>query len=167
MKDAERLYTPKQMGDACEMLVAAEMTLAGVPTQKMPDNWPCYDVIAQPKGGGVPQRISVKSRTFKRGSDTFVVYNVKDQFDWLAIVLLPGAGQTSRRVFIVPKDVADARARKNKATAKTADDRWWRQDQVAEVLAEFENNFCLSRAGAAVVAVRPRDERELTNVIEQ
>jgi hypothetical protein len=70
-----RLYTSKQMGDACEMLVAAELTLAGVPAMKMPDNWPCYDVIAQPKNGGVPQRISVKSRTFKRGGGTFVVYD--------------------------------------------------------------------------------------------
>jgi hypothetical protein len=40
------------MGDACEMLVAAEMTLAGIPAIKMPDNWPCYDVIAQPRNGG-------------------------------------------------------------------------------------------------------------------
>lgn len=30
-------YTTKQMGDACEMLVAAELTLAGVPALKMPD----------------------------------------------------------------------------------------------------------------------------------
>jgi hypothetical protein len=25
------VYTTKQMGDACEMLVAAELTLAGIP----------------------------------------------------------------------------------------------------------------------------------------
>jgi hypothetical protein len=86
-----RPYTSKQMGDSCEMLVAAELTLAGVPAMKMPDNWPCYDVIAQPRDGGPAQRISVKSRTFKRGGDTFVVYDARDQFDWLAIVLLPGA----------------------------------------------------------------------------
>ena len=47
-----RPYTTKQMGDACEMLVAAELTLAGIPAIKMPDSWPHYDVIAQPKGGG-------------------------------------------------------------------------------------------------------------------
>ena len=47
---ARRLYTTKQMGDACEMLVAAELTLAGVPALKVPDNWPGYDVIAQPAG---------------------------------------------------------------------------------------------------------------------
>src|SRR4051812_17714871 len=118
-----RPYTSKQMGDACEMLLAAEMTLAGVPAMKMPDNWPCYDVIAQPQGGGTPQRISVKSRTFKRGGATFVVYDVKDQFDWLGIVLLPGADVARRRIFIVPRNIADARARKNKLTSKTADDR--------------------------------------------
>ena len=34
------------------MLIAAEMTLAGVPAMKMPDNWPCYDVIASLKTVG-------------------------------------------------------------------------------------------------------------------
>lgn len=63
----KRLYTTKQMGDACEMVVAAELTLAGVPALKVPDNWPGYDVIAQPVGRPA-QRISVKSRTFKHGA---------------------------------------------------------------------------------------------------
>jgi hypothetical protein len=30
------------------MFIAADMTLAGVPARKMPDNWPYYDVVAQP-----------------------------------------------------------------------------------------------------------------------
>lgn len=144
----QRPYTSKQMGDACEMLVAGELTLAGVPALKMPDNWPHYDVIAQPKGGGPPQRISVKSRTFKRGSATFVGYDIEDQFDWLAIVLLPGADQIGRRIFIVPRSVADSRARKDKPTSKTADDRYWPQEKVGQTLGEFENNFCLYPSGA-------------------
>jgi len=37
-----RKFTSKQMGDACEMLVAAELTLAGIPALKVPDNWPHY-----------------------------------------------------------------------------------------------------------------------------
>jgi len=45
-----RAYTTKQMGDACEMLVAAELTLAGVPALKAPDYWPGYDVIAHSAG---------------------------------------------------------------------------------------------------------------------
>jgi hypothetical protein len=51
------------MGNACEMLVAAELTLAGIPALKVPDNWPHYDVIAQPLGQ-LAQRISVKSQTY-------------------------------------------------------------------------------------------------------
>jgi hypothetical protein len=142
-----RLYTNKQMGDACEMLIAGEMTLAGIPAMKMPDNWPCYDVIAQPRDGGPPQRISVKSRTFKRGGDTFVTYYAKDQFDWLAIVLLPGADQLKRRCFIVPKAVADARAKYDRPGSKGADWGYWRQDKIAEILCEFEDNFCLRPTG--------------------
>jgi len=52
MKNGDRACTTKQQGDACEMLIAAEMTLAAVPALKVPDNWPHYDVVAQPTGGG-------------------------------------------------------------------------------------------------------------------
>jgi hypothetical protein len=45
-----RGYNTKQMGDACEMLVAAELTLAGTPALRVPGLWPDYDVIAQPPG---------------------------------------------------------------------------------------------------------------------
>src|SRR5262249_40647538 len=105
---SERLYTTKQMGDACEMLVAAELTLAGVPALKVPDNWPDYDVVAQPPGGSL-QRISVKSRTFAK-SGNFVGYNNSDQFDWLAIVILPSEGCETRRIFIVPRGIAEKRS---------------------------------------------------------
>lgn len=83
-----RKFTSKQMGDACEMLVAAELTLAGVPALKVPDNWPHYDVIAQP-AGLPPQRVSVKSRTWKRGP-AYLEYNCHDEFDWLCAVILEG-----------------------------------------------------------------------------
>jgi hypothetical protein len=104
----EKLYTTKQMGDACEMLVAAELTLAGVPALKVPDLWSHYDVIAQPIDRG-PQRISVKSRTFAR-SGSFVGYSNSDEFDWLAIVILPSEGGETRRIFIVPREIADKRS---------------------------------------------------------
>lgn len=129
------------MGDACEMLVAAEMTLAGVPAMKVPNMWPGYDVIAQPRDQE-PLRVSVKSRTFKRGA-AFVEYMDSDVFDWLAIVLLPGGDQQQRRAFLVPKAVADATARRNKPTTKTASQRYWRIDEIAERFARFEGNFDL------------------------
>jgi hypothetical protein len=101
---ASRLYTTKQMGDAGEMLVAAELTLHGIPAFIVPSNWPAYDIVAQPPGGEL-QRISVKTRTFAK-SGNFVGYNDDDQFDWLAIVILPAEGVEGRRIFIIPYDVA-------------------------------------------------------------
>jgi hypothetical protein len=130
------------MGDACEMLVAAELTLAGVPALKVPDNWPGYDVIAQQRDGTEPLRISVKSRTFKKGS-AFVVYLATDTFDWLAIVILPVAMEGPRRIFLIPRNVADAEARRDSPTAKTAQQRYWRIDEVASRFSRFENNFSL------------------------
>jgi hypothetical protein len=142
-KPAARPYTSKQMGDACEMLIAAELTLAGIPALKVPDNWPGYDIVAQPKSGAAPLRISVKSRTFKRGA-AFVSFSVDDVFDWLAIVILPdGHLQKQRRAFLVPADVAHQTAYRNKPTSTNPDERYWRIDQIAQKFVTYENNFGL------------------------
>jgi hypothetical protein len=137
----ERKFTSKQMGDACEMLVAAELTLAGVPALKVPDNWPHYDVIAQPYDSD-PQRISVKSRTFKRGS-AYVEYTATDEFDWLAIVVLDQLAEPSRAIYLIPRPVADEFARQDKPTAKTANLRYYRIDEVETLFANFRGNLGL------------------------
>jgi len=133
-------YTTKQMGDACEMLVAAELTLAGIPALKVPDNWPHYDVIAQPRSGPA-QRISVKSRTYKRGP-AYVEYKVDDQFDWLAIVLLSQGG-AQREVYMIPRAAADLHARQDKPTSRTARLRYFRIDEVEALFAAHRANFGL------------------------
>jgi hypothetical protein len=133
--------TTKEIADACEMLVAAELTLAGVPSLRLPDLWPAYYVIAQPLGRE-PQRISVKSRTFKPGP-AYLSYNVTDIFDWLAIVILPGNTETRRRLFLIPRTLADAKARRDKPLSKTENERYWRIDEVSKIFAKFENNFTL------------------------
>lgn len=147
-----RRFTSKQMGDACEMLVAAELTLAGIPALKVPDNWPHYDVIAQPLAGPA-QRVSVKSRTFKKGA-AFVEYKVGDQFDWLAIVLLSPEGAEARDVYMVPRSIADRHARRDKPTSKTAQLRYYRIDEVERLFGAYRSNFVLS-GGDAVIS--PQD----------
>src|SRR5690606_22279797 len=137
--EARRKFTSKQRGDACEMLVEAELTLAGIPALKVPDNWPHYDVIAQPIGAPA-QRISVKSRTYKRGA-AFVDYNVTNAFDWLAIVLLVGE---SRAIYVVPRAEADRAARRDKPTSKTANLRYFRIDEVDHVFSRYRDNFALA-----------------------
>lgn len=143
--------TTKQMGDACEMLVAAELTLAGVPTIKAPDNWPNYDLIAQPRGTVGPQSISVKSRTFKRGRDCYVDYNINDNFDWLAIVILPNAnkGEPKRRVFIFPKTFSDVHFYRYGPATKSHNIMSVQIDKMIEIFPEFEDNFGLYPTGNA------------------
>ena len=139
-----KLFTSKQMGDACEMLVAAELTLAGVPAMKAPDFWPGYDVVAQ-RLDGETLKISVKSRTYKHGA-AFVRFNETDPFDWLAIVILPALDLNRRRIFIVPRAVVQA----NAMTTKAADGKITRDIQVNKVAVKFgdyENNFSLDPCG--------------------
>jgi hypothetical protein len=73
-----KLYTTKQLGDAGEMLIAAELTLHDTPVLKAPDFRPGCDVVAQPRDGRPPQRISVKTRTDVPGQ---IGYDDVDEFD--------------------------------------------------------------------------------------
>ena len=131
------------------MLVAAELTLAGNPAFMAPGNWPGYDLIAQPTANAKPQVISVKSRTFKKGS-AFFRYCVTDRFDWLALVIiLPGDTETKHRIFVIPRDLANKKAHKNKPPAKSVDGRYWRIAEVEKIFAPFEGNFSLRRNGRA------------------
>jgi len=72
------------MGDAAEMLLEPELTLQGLLSFMVPNNWPSYDVVAN---RGL-HRISVKARTFAQKSANFVGYNDDDNFDLFAIVTL-------------------------------------------------------------------------------
>jgi hypothetical protein len=145
--------TKKQMGDAGEMLVAAELTLHGIPSFIVPSNWPRYDVVAQHPVLG-SQRISIKTRTFAR-SGNFVGYGNDDKFDWLGIVILSGGGCDRRRIFIVPYQIAYKRS----YLAEYRSGRGffvhrlveWPPSPLPEVvpaggcgLADYEDNFTLS-----------------------
>lgn len=142
--------TSKHKGDACEMLVAAELTLAGIPAMKMPDNWPHYDVIAQPQQGG-PQRISVKARAWKAGGSHFVDYRHGGDFDWLAaVILMPNDEKEHKREFyFIPRDVFEGRAKRARAGAKR-DDWYCPIDQIHILFPEYVGNFALSRTGIVV-----------------
>ena len=104
-------FTKRQMGDAGEMLIAAELTLHGIPAFILPRQWRGYDVVAQCPERGL-QRVSVKTRNFARYGN-FVSYNPADKFDWLAIVILPATSSYRRRIFIAPRGVADRRSYEN------------------------------------------------------
>lgn len=149
------LFTKKQMGDAAEMIIAAELTLAGVPALKVPDNWPSYDVIAQPLGRA-PQRVSVKARTFKKGA-AYVQYLATDVFDWLAIVILAEDGTNARTVYVIPRSAADDQAQRNAPDTKTANIRYIPIDQIERRFGKFRDNFKLD----PLVPIPPNRSRQV------
>jgi hypothetical protein len=134
--------TTKQRGDAGEYLVMAELNFAGVPALKVPDNWPGCDVIARPLDSR-PLDVSVKTRTFKPAD--YVAYRQADRFDFLALVLLPGNGLARRRIFLIPRLIADAKMKKDGPRAKTQE-MYCAMREVERLFGPFENNFRLESA---------------------
>jgi hypothetical protein len=123
-------FTTKQMGDAAEMLVAAHLTLHGIPSFTGPANWPGYDVIAAPKGKPL-QKVSVKCR----GSSS-INFRPED-FDWLAIVLI---NKDPYQFFVIPKKKAAKLAKRKKDCLHTIYVK-----SVPETFKTYKNNFQLRR----------------------
>ena len=139
---SDRGYNNKQMGDACEMLVAAKLTLHGVPAIKVPDNWPDYDVVAHL--GDQLQRISVKSRSV--GNLHYIGFN-PETCDWLAIALIFDDG--TRQFFIIPQDIAKTNAfRPSFIVPKAATHRVYVR-AIFKALSAYKDNFTLCRDPAA------------------
>ena len=88
-----------KLGQDGEDFIAAELLRAGIPTERMPPNWPGYDLVTV----STRQRISVKTRTPGRGN--LIKYGMRDEFDWLAFVVVQPDG--SRSYYITPRDVCD------------------------------------------------------------
>ncbi len=130
-----------QIDGACEMLVAAELTLAGVPALSVPNYWRGYDVLAQPAGRD-PQRIVVKSAMSRRMT-TSASYPALDAFDWLAIVAVSEEAGSLRRFFIVPRALLD-QAVGNDTDIETSA---YGVDELVRRFAAYENNFQLSERG--------------------
>jgi len=130
--------TSKQVGDAAEYLVAGLLGLAGVPTTKMLDNQPGFDLIALPIDGRPPQRVSVKCRS-QSNAYAGAPYLPGDTFDWLAFVyLLDGGGY---RCWLIPRVVCDAEFRKWNVKGKLMMNL--HANRIIAKFARFESNFAL------------------------
>jgi hypothetical protein len=76
------------------------------------------------------------------------------EFEWLAIVLLPGDTETKRRIFLIPRALADATARRNDPATANAGEWYFRLDEVEAFAPPFESNFNLDRQEDAWEAVK-------------
>lgn len=131
--------TKKQIGDAAEQLIAGRITLAGTPTLKVPDNWPAYDLIAQPCEHGPPQPINVKARCEKDTHPLQLVLTPPDDWDWFAFVWISN-GHERPRCWLIPKEVALP----DKPEYETGDRHVTWKKLTKGPFARFEDNFTLS-----------------------
>jgi len=122
----DKLPNSKQRGDAAEMLVAANLTLNGIPSFMAPVNWPEYDVIAAPKGKHL-QKIQVKCR-----GNSKVDFR-PEKFDWLAIVLI---NEKPYQFFIIPSKIAARNAKRKENGLHTINFR-----TVPANIEKFHDNF--------------------------
>lgn len=104
--------TKKQLGDAGEHLVLAELTFAGFPATLMPDNWPDYDLIFN--RNGKTYTVQVKTCGDFTGTRNSYVCNVElsTPFDYLAIV-----EASSRKIWLIPKRAVKRHGKHPKPTA--------------------------------------------------
>ena len=118
---------------------------------KMPDDWPHYDVIAQPQEGS-PQRISVKPRAYQVERSRSIGFRHADQFEWLAtVILMPPTDdkEYQRYIYLIPRNVFEKRARRAGSSAKS-DDWYCPIDQVLDLFPEYRDNFGLSPMGVPI-----------------
>ncbi|HTD16120.1 MAG TPA: hypothetical protein VK673_13140 [Chthoniobacterales bacterium] len=146
--------TTKQFGDACEMLVCAELTLAGLPAQKMGDCWPGYDLVAETAAG--LKRISVKGLRAGNGKiASWWQFSDEADWDWLALVRV-NVETGEREIFLLSREKAIALRK------PTADGhyRLWRSNPSLQA---YRNNFSLEEHTTVVLlpvwSARDADER--------
>ena len=134
--------TSKMLGDAGEHYALSQLTLAGYPASKMPDNWEGYDLAVEAGKGLV--RVSVKTRKDgpKWGKGNWFVFDDRKECDW--IVFLFVNMDNSVRAWVVPFVVAKANANKPGPQRK---EPWLREVSFKKLtgaqLNAYENNWNL------------------------
>jgi len=134
-------FTTKHLGDAGEYFVLSQFSFTGLPSAKMPDNWPEYDLVVDVNGE--LKKVSVKTRSKTNGSfeTEHCKFSKKDKFDFLVCIFIKSRKEV--RSWIIPEAVAT----KDKFAPKSKDPDYRRLSykQLTEEgdLKKYEDNWSL------------------------
>ncbi|MGE0454326.1 MAG: hypothetical protein AB7O37_16540 [Vicinamibacteria bacterium] len=133
----------KLLGDAGEHYALSQFSFAGKFAAKMPDNWEAYDLAVEAGQGLL--RVSVKTRSESEGwkSSRWFTFDDRKDCDWIVLIFKPAAGVL--RSWVLPYEVAKARANVPGPGRK---EPWFRFISWAKLnkppLAAYENNWTLT-----------------------
>lgn len=130
--------TSKQRGDAGEYYVCAMLGFAGIPTAKMPDNWPDYDLMADIHGRQLKIQVKTMSYTAFYESGWNPNFPPAMNFDYLAIVV---TGEEIE-AWMLPKSALVTYLRKPQPSAATNNWRIPKKFLLNELM-NFRNNWLL------------------------
>jgi TetR/AcrR family transcriptional repressor of bet genes len=110
--------------DACRLLVAAEILLAGLHAVALPAGWPGAGVVARTADGALQCIAVVQARP---GALPGLATDAAHA-DWLAVVMQPAGAAGARRIFIIPRHALTD----------------YQTDEAEHHLAPWEDNFRLA-----------------------
>ncbi len=113
------------LAEACHMLVAAELGLAGAHVFRMPPGWPDYHLVVQRPG--------LVLQTIRVACPGAIAYHDTDRFDVLAVVARPAS--KSRAIYAVPRAEAD------RLLSGEQGMRAYPQKGLDKMLAKYRNNL--------------------------
>lgn len=137
----------KLLGDAGEHFALSQLSFAGLPSTKMPENWKGYDLAVE-TGSGL-ERVSVKTRseTLKWKANRWFNFDDRLVCEWIVFVFKPHKGPV--RAWVLPFSVALEHSNVPGLTNKTPwfrDLSWHKLNKAP--LSAYENNWTLSLSPA-------------------
>ncbi|MBK6591403.1 MAG: hypothetical protein IPG23_01030 [Burkholderiales bacterium] len=140
---ATKRISTKLLGDAGEHYALSRFSFAGNYAAKMPDNWEGYDLAVETGQGLV--RVSVKTRSESSAwrANSWFNWDDRKDCDWFVFIFKAANGQL--RSWVIPSEVADARATKPTSRSKTP---WYRELSwrkiTQPILLAYEDNWSMN-----------------------
>ena len=136
--------TNKQLGDAGEHFVCGMLGFHGVPTVKMPDNWPDFDLVGyyRQDSSVTIQVKTVYKYSMKGQLWAWTAFAPECPFDYLAAVVWD---EGIPECWLIPRDVLVKESRRP-GSPQVQDQNWWiNPNDLYGQLSGFKGNWVLNK----------------------